>query len=158
MTFIELVGEMVAWVPITAAATVFLSKLASRASDAAGDSLASLLKSNKVKPLKDVAATLAKAADRIVGEVTYRFGLKIPDDDVSTEIMIEECNPEELERVLASFVVNVEELYISMKAEVEADRTPLSGHAMVELQVDGSLLVKWRTKDLPSCELRIPRC
>ena len=156
-SFIELVGNVYAWLPIKEAATVFLSRLAYLAAGATWDSLASLLKSKKVKPLKDVAETLAKVADRIDGEVMYRLGLKIPHDDVSTEIWTEAHNPEELERVLASFVVNVEELSIAMKAEIDADRTPLLRHAMAELQDDESLLVKWQTKDLSHCELRIPR-
>ena len=156
-SFIELVGNVYAWLPIKEAATVFLLRLAYLAAGATWDSLASPLKSNKVKPLKDVAATLAKVVDRIDGAVLYRFGLKIPHDDVSTEIWTVARNPEELERVLASFVVNVEELFIAMKAEIDAGRTPLLRHAMAELQDGESLLVKWQTKDLSHCELRIPR-
>ena len=110
-----------------------------------------------MKPFKNVAETLAKMADRIDGEVMYRIGLKIPNDDVSTEIWTVARNPEELERVLASFVVNVEELYIAMKAEIDAGHTPLLRQAMAELQDDGSLLVTWQTKDSSHCELRIPR-
>ena len=157
ISFIELMGEVVAWMPIKAAATVFLSRLAFRAADATWDNLASLRKDKTVKPLKDVAATLVKAADLIDGELTYRFGFKIPHDDTSTEIFIEARSPEELERVIATFVVNLEELFIAMKAEIDAGRTPPLRHAIAELQDDGSLHVKWQTENLCSCELRIPR-
>ena len=157
ISFIELAGEVVAWMPIKAAATVFLSRLAFRAADVTWDNLASLRKDKTVKPLKDVAATLVKAADLIDGELTYRFGLKIPHDNTSTEIFIEARSPEEVERVLVAFVVNVEELYIAMKAEIDAGRTPPLRHVLAELQDNGSLHVKWQTEDLCSCELRIPR-
>ena len=157
ISFIELAGEVVAWMPIKAAATVYLSRLAFRAADVTWDNLASLRKDKTVKPLKDVAATLVKAADLIDGELTYRFGLEIPHDDTSTEIFIEARSPEEVEPVLVAFVANVEELYIAIKAEIDAGRTPLLRHVLAELQDDESLHVKWQTEDLCSCELRIPR-
>ena len=49
----------------------------------------------------------------------------------------------EIARKMAAFVVHIEELSTVMRAEIEAGRGPLGG-AIVEVQQDGSLRVKWR--------------
>ena len=111
-----------------------------------------------VKPLKDVAATLVKAADlELMANLPTDSASKSPMTIPALKSWIEARSPEEVERVLVAFVGNVEELYIAMKAEIDAGRTPLLRQAMAELQDDGSLLVKWQTKDSSNCELRIPR-
>ena len=156
-SILNLLGDPLAWLPLKAAAAVYLSTLAKRAGDATWEGLASLLKSNKVKPLADVAKTLATAANSVDGKVTMTVGLNIPDDHFGTAISIKPGPPEEVTRILlASFVVHVEQIEEAMRAEIEAGRTPLGG-AKIELQDDGSLLVSWVAQADSSCyELRIP--
>ena len=156
-SILNLLGDPLAWLPLKAAAAVYLSTLAKRAGDATWEGLASLLKSNKVKPVADVAKTLATAANSVDGKVTMTVGLNIPDDHFGTAISIKPGPPEEVTRILlASFVVHVEQIEEAMRAEIEAGRTPLGG-AKIELQDDGSLLVSWVAQADSSCyELRIP--
>ena len=142
---------------LVAAATVYLSTLAKRAANATWDRLASGFNSKEVKPLTAVAKTLATAADSVDGEVTIAVGLNIPDDYFGTAISIKRRDPEEVARVLASFIVHVEQISKAMEAEVKAGRTPL-GRASIELQDDGSLLVSWVAQDdFSRHELRISR-
>ena len=155
-SFIQLLGDVLAWLPLKAAATVYLSTLAKRAGDATCNRLASLFNSNEVKPLAGVAKTLAKAADSVDGEVEIVVGLNIPDDHFGTAISIKPGDPEEVARVLVSFIVHEEQISKAMLAEVEAGRTPL-GPAIIKLQDDGSLLVSWTAQvDFIRHELRIP--
>ena len=153
---LKLLGDALSWLPLKAAAAVYLSALAKRAADATWDGLASLFNSNEVKPLADVAKTLATAADSVDGKVTIVVGLNIPDDHFGTAISIKPGDPEEMVRVLASFIVHVEQISKAMRAEIETGRTPL-GAAIIELQDDGSLLVSWVAQaDFSRHELRIP--
>ena len=156
-SIIQLLGDAVAWLPLKVAATFYLSTLAKRAGDATWNRLASLFNRNEVKPLADVAKTLVTAANSVDGKVTIVVGLNIPDDRSGTAIFIKPSDPEEVARVLASFIVHVEEISKAMEAEVEAGRAPLDG-VRIELQDNGSLLVSWRAQaDSSYHELRIPR-
>ena len=84
------------------------------------------------------------------------MGVNIPDDIYGTVISIKPGDPEEVARVLASFVVHAEQISKAMRAEIEAKLTPL-GRAIIELQDDGSLLVSWVAQtDSSRHELRIP--
>ena len=155
--FIQLLGDAAVWLPLALVAKTYLSTLAKRAADATWDRLAAHFNSNEMKPLADVATTLTIAAERVGGEVEIVFGLNIPDDHFGTAISIKSPEPEEVARVLASFIIHVEQLSKVMQAEVEAGRAPL-GRAIIELQDDGSLLIRWQKQDdLSTRELRLPR-
>ena len=65
-------------------------------------------------------------------------------------------DPEAVARVPAYFIVHVEQLSKAMEAEVVAGREP-DGEAIIELQDDKSLLVRWQTQDGDAHELQIPR-
>ena len=155
-SMIQLLGDAVAWLPLSAAAAVYLSTLTKRAAHATWDGLASRFNNNEVKPLTAVAKTLATAADSVDGKVTIVVGLNIPDDYFGTAISIKPGDPEEVARVLASFIVPVEQISKAMEAAVKAGRTPL-GRASIVLQDDGSLLVSWVAQaDFSRHELKIP--
>ncbi len=152
--FVQLLGDAKVWLPLGAAAAAYLSTLAKRAAEATWDKF---FNSNEVKPLADVATTLTTVAEKVGGEVEIVFGLNIPDDHFGTAISIKPGDPEEVGRVLASFIVHVEQISKAMKAEVKAGHTPL-GRAHIELQDDGSLLVNWvaQDDDFSRHELKIP--
>ena len=153
---IQLIGGVVAWLPLSAAATVYLATLAKRAADATWDGLASLFKSKEVKSLAEVATTLAEAANAVEGDVEIVVGLDIPEENWGTAMVIRANSPEQIARALASFVMHAERLSKEMKAELAAGRTPL-GRATIDLEEDGSLTVRWRSrKDFAECERRIP--
>ena len=153
-SILQLLGDALAWLPLKVAAGVYLSTLAKRAGDATWDWLGSRFSSSEMRPLANVAKTLAKAANSVNGKATILVGLNIPDDSFGTAISIESGDPEEIARVLASFIVHVEQISKAMRAEVEAGRPPWS--AWIELQDNGSLLVSWMTDDFCRHELRIP--
>ena len=152
---LQLLGDPLAWLPLKAAAAVYLSTLAKRAGEATWDWLASRFNSNEVRPLADVAKTLAKAATSVDGKVIILAGLNIPDDSSGTAISVEPGDPEEVARVLALFIVYAEQISEAMWAQVEAGRKPCGG-ARIELQDDGRLLIRWTTADFCHHELRIP--
>lgn len=152
-SFVKLLGDAVAWLPLYAAATAYLATLAKRAAEATWDKI---VKRNEVKPLADVATTVAKVAARVD---VISVGLNIPDDYLGTSVSIKSSDPEEVAHVLAHFVVHVEPLSKAMQDEVAAGRRPY-GPVTIELQEDESLLVRCRIRDgdaLVPRELKIPR-
>ena len=108
------------------------------------------------EPLADVATTLATAPARVDGEVVISVGPNIPDNSFGTSMPIKSSDPEEVARVLACFIVHAEQLSKAMQAEVAAGGRPL-GPAIIELQDDESLVVRWRTRDGRTHELQISR-
>ena len=158
---LQLLGNALSWSPLTAAAmtvvTVYFSTLAKRAANDTWDTLKSLLKSNEVKPLADVARTLTAAANSVTGdrEIRIGVGLSIPDDYFGTTMYIKPSDFEEIAYRLSLFVVQAEKISKSMQAEIEAGHVPFGG-AIIELHHDGSLLIRWAQDDLSHRELRIP--
>ena len=58
-SFVQLLGDVKVWLPLGTAAAAYLSTLAKRAAEATWDKF---FNSNEVKPIADVATTLATAA------------------------------------------------------------------------------------------------
>ena len=155
-SFIRVIGDISMWLPLSAAATVYFSTIAKRAGDATWDSMRALLGREKAKPLADVATTLAATASKVNGEVHIFLGLDVPDKYWGTCIFIRGKDPGEIAHKMAAFLVHIESLEAVMRSEIEAGRGPLGG-AMVEVQEDGSLRVKWRsTADFKEHERVIP--
>ena len=150
---ITLLGSFLAWKVLYPPVKAFLEALGKRAGEATWDKIANR---SDVKPLADVATTLAAAVARGGGEGEISVGLNIPDDHFGTSISIKSSDPEAVGRVLAYFIIHVEQLSKAMQAEVAAGRKPL-GPAIIERQDDESLLVRWRTRDGRAHELKIPR-
>ena len=131
-SFIQLLGGVLAWKVIYPPAKAFLETWGKRAGEATWDKFANR---NEVKPLTDVATALTTAGARVDGEVEITVGLNIPDDRSGTLISVKSSDPEAVARVLAYFVVHVEQLSKAMKAEVAAGRTPFEP-AIIERQDD----------------------
>ena len=156
-SFLRLLGDFAAWLPLAAPATVYLSTLAKHAADATWNKLAAVFKNNDAKPVVDVANTLANAVEKVGRDVSIFIGINIPDDRFGTAIPINSDDPKKIAYLLASFAVRAEEISKAMQAEVEAGRGPF-GNATIELQEDGSLLIRWVSQaDYKVRELRIPR-
>ncbi len=156
-SYIQLLGDAGAWQVLHAAAVVFLTAavatLGKLVTTAIWDKCANR---NDVKPLADVATTLATASACVDGEVVISVGLNIPDDYFGTSISIKSSDPEKVAHVLACFIVHVDQLSKAMQAEVAAGRTPF-GPAIIARQDDESLVVRWKTQDGRAHELQIPR-
>ena len=88
--YIQLLGGGVAWLPLSAAAAAYLTTLLKCAADATWDKIANR---NEVKPLADVATTLATAAGRVDREADIIVGLNIPDETSGTSISIQILRP-----------------------------------------------------------------
>ena len=144
-SIIEIIGSATSWFPLKAAATVFLSTLAKHVGDATWNSLRSLFKSNEVKPLADVATALVETANKVEGRVEIVLGINVPDEFRGTCISIKAGEPEEIARRLAALVVRIEKVSEVMQEEIDAGREPLGG-AVVEVQDDGSLLIRWHSE------------
>ena len=154
-SILQILGDAAAWLPLRISATVFLSTIAKRAADATWDSLAALLKSKEVKPLSDVTNSLATVSNMVDGNVEVLIGLNIPDDHSGTAMLIETNSTVEVAYMLAQFVVHADQLAKAMQLEIEKGDVPL-GPAKIQLQDDGSLLVKWRSQsDLKNHEVVI---
>ena len=152
---LRLLGDALAWLPLTVPASVYLSTLAKQAGDATWDWLASRFNNDPVRPLIHVVKTLEKTANSADGNVTIFVGLNIPDERDGPMLSIEPGDPKEMARALASFVVHAEQISKAMRTEVESGRRPFGG-AKIELQDNGSLLISWVTVDCLHHELMIP--
>ena len=152
-SLIQLLGDVAAWLPLYLPAKAFLDTFGKLAAEAIWDKIANR---NDVKPITDVATTLATAAERVDGKVRISFGLNIPSDYLGTVMFFESPDSEEVARALAYFIKYVEPLSTAMQAEVAAGRGPAVS-AVIELQDDESLVVRWWTRDDRAHELQIPR-
>jgi hypothetical protein len=157
--YIQLIGPVAVWLPLLYPAKWFLKPyletLGPIAAHATRDALAALFKKKEVKPLAEVATTLADARKASGGHVEIVIGLDIPDPHFGTALRIAAHTPEEIAHALAVFVTCASELSTLMKAEVAAGRAPL-GRALITLEKDGGLTVRWRCKDFADHEKRIP--
>lgn len=157
---IQLLGAVVAWLPLVAAATAFVTAfsktLGTKAANAAWDSAATWFKSKEADPLADVAKALVAAAERVDGEVRIGVGLSIPDDHFGTAIWADSHDPVEVAKKLAALITHAERISETMQVAIECGRRPI-GPAIVELQEDGSVVVKWMAaSDMNVCEKHIP--
>lgn len=148
---IELLGSAACWLPLSVAATAYLSRLAHRAADATWDKIAG---NAEMKPLSDVVQVLAEAVTDTDRQAQIVVGIDVP-DDFGTSMLIQASNPEEIVRLLASFVVHAEALEERMRTELEEGHVPFGG-ATIQVQDDGSLLVKWVTRNSSPHEIRVP--
>ena len=155
-SLIQLLGDVAAWLPLAAPATVFLSTLAKRAAEALWDSTAAWWTKKEVEPLTDVAAALVAAADRAGGTVMIGVGLKIPADPFEVEIWTDSRDPVAVARMLAGFVVRVEKIAETVKAAIERGQKSV-GPFLVELEQDGSVTIRWRSaSDFKDYEEHVP--
>lgn len=155
ISIIQLLGEAKAWLPLGAAATVYLSTLAKHAADASWDGLIHLFKSKEVQALSDVATTLTAAAKSVDGCVEIVVGLDVPDDFHGTSLSIKSQAPEEVARLVGIFVVHVEEISGVIRTEIDAGQKPI-GRVEVAIGCDAKLLLRWRVQpDLSIRERRI---
>ena len=81
---LRLLGDALAWLPLTVPATFYLSTLATRAGDATWEWLVSRFNNDPVRPLIHVVKTLEKAANSADGNVTIFVGLNIPEEPDGT--------------------------------------------------------------------------
>jgi hypothetical protein len=132
----------------------YLETLGPIAAHATRDGLAALFKKDEVKPLAEVATALADAREASSGRIEIVVGLNIPDRHFGTALHITANSAEEIARAVAVFVTRANELSAIMKAEVEAGRAPL-GRAVITLEKDGGLTVRWRSKDFAEHEKRV---
>ncbi|MEQ9518546.1 MAG: hypothetical protein RLN89_03805 [Parvibaculum sp.] len=151
---IQLLGDAAAWLPLQAAASVYLSTLAKHAADATWKGISTLFKSPEVKPLADTAEIIAGTASDIGGEVEIFVGLNIPDKHWGTAMQIKAGNPEDIARALALFVVNADKISKMMQEEIAAGRTPFA-RAGIEVCDNGGLIVRWRDQNFVTYERKV---
>ena len=114
-----------------------------------------LLVEDEARPLTEAATALADARAASSGRVEIVVGLGIPDPHFGTALHITADSAEEIAYALAMFVTRAKELSATMKAEVEAGRAPLA-RAVITLDKEGGLTVRWLNKDFAKHEKRIP--
>ena len=135
-SFIRLLGEHATWaVPLSAAATVYLSTLAKHAADATWSGMRRLFSSKEVGPLADVANALADAAGNRETKVVVQVGLSLPDEHFGSTTIDPSHGPEEVARVLATFVLHAEQVRQVIEEETTAGRGALGP---VELVAEGT--------------------
>lgn len=143
---IQLLGDAAAWLPLQAAASVYLGTLAKHAADATWKGVSALFKSPEVKPLADTAETIADAASDMGGEVEIFVGLNIPDKNWGTAMRINAGSAEDVARALALFVVNADKISKMMQEEINAGRIPFA-RAEIEVHEGDTITVRWQDQN-----------
>jgi hypothetical protein len=152
--FLQLIGDVATWLPLSAAATVFFSTLAKRAADATWDALARAFQQKDAKPLADVATALGKAMEKSGPATELIVGLSIPDRHWGTALVIRDADPVKIAAEFAVFIAHAEKIARTMEAEVAAGRAPL-GRARISIEGD-TVVVRWMSQgDLAKHEVRI---
>ena len=153
---IQLVGSVLAWLPLSAMATAYFGALGKQAGDATWIRLARSRRSKEAEAVSELATALAKAADCMGPNAEVVLGLDDADGVWSMAITIKDPDPEEVARVLGTFVVHVEQLAVGVRAEVDAGRGP-RGPVAVEVDLNGDLVAKWRARVGETvCTVRVP--
>ena len=152
-SFIQLLGDVAAWLPLYLPAKSFLDTFGKLAAEAVWDKIANR---NDVKPLAGVATTLVTAKENINGKVDIYVGLNTPDDRHGVILSITSSDPEMVAYELATFLVHVEPLLKAIQEEIATGRWPGLPEG-IKIQEDGSLLVKWFGKDGHSHEIQVTR-
>lgn len=154
LPFVQLIGDVATWLPLSMAATVFLSTLAKRAADATWDALARAFKREEAKSLTDVATALSTAMQKSGPGTELIVGLSVPDSHFGTALVISDADPVKIAADLAVFVTHAESIAAKMQAEVAAGRAPL-GRARISIEGDG-VVVRWTSQgDFANHEVRI---
>ena len=153
-SIIRLVGEATEWIPLTIPASVYLATLAKHAADATWNKLASRSQDDRVTSLTAVSKILARVAKKVDPQSEIFICISIPyNANCAAQMSVESTSPEQIARMLATFVLQVENISNAIEAETRAGRGPLR-HASVRLQDDGSLLVSWtRRGNFPRHEI-----
>ena len=152
---IQLVGSVLAWLPLSAAATAYFASLGKHAGDATWNRLTRSRRREEAKPVSELATALAKATDRMGSNTEVVIGLDVPDGPWGTKITIKNPGPEEVARVLGAFVAHVEQLAKEVQAAVDEGGQP-RGPVVVELDSNGDLVATWRARaGESSCTIRI---
>ena len=153
---IQLIASADVWFYLKAAAGIFLAALVKRAADATWDWAQSLAENREAKPITEIASALALTSRLLDSEIDIIVGVDVPDDFFGTCLAIRTTDPTEIANKLACFVAHAQELTNVMEAEINAGRGPI-GRAIVEVQEDASLIVKWYSmEDRQKHERRIP--
>ena len=151
---IQLIGNLAAWLPLSAAATVFLTTIAKRAGDATWDAIANVFKTKEVRPLAEVATTLGNALEKAGPGTQLIVGLSIPEPNWGTVLLISETDPLKIATKLAEFVSLSNKISMAMEAEVAAGRAPL-GRAQISIEDDGAVIRWVSQRDFARHEKRI---
>ena len=140
---VQLLGPALDWLPLKAAATVYLGTLAKRAADATWTGLAEWSRSKEVEPLMDVVTALTQTAKKAGTNVEIVVGLDEQDDFHGTAMVIRTQEPEEVARMLGIFVARADEISALINDEVAGDRKPV-GRVEVILEEDGQqVVIRW---------------
>ena len=149
-------ADVLAWLPLGATATAYFAALGKQAGDATWIRLARSRRSKEADAVSELATALAKAADCMGSNAEIVLGLEDADGVWSMAIAIKDPDPQEVARVLGTFVVHVEQLAAGVRAEVDAGRGPRAP-AAVEVDLNGDLVAKWRARVGEAvCAVRVP--
>lgn len=137
-SYIQLIGNWQAWVPIVAAATVFLKKIAERAADDAYP----ILKTGAQDVFHLFVEALSRARGRADDIPQIIVALDVPDDYFGTSLSISTSTEIDAAVLLANFVAQSQKIHRAVQAEVDNGARPVGGFKLAALE-DGRFEVTW---------------
>lgn len=149
-TFVQLVGDTVAWVtPLKVAATALLSsfsiQLGKRAADEFWDNrklVAVALRDAAAAPLLKVATALSTARSDLPSQSSLRVGIPVPSDYFGTFLELSSPAPHRIALDVAVFVLSAEAIQALVESEAQGDRPPI-GTVALHIKPGGGAELRW---------------
>jgi hypothetical protein len=144
-SFVQVLANAALWTLLLVPATRFLAQIGKRAADDVWDhkkEMSEALKEAAVLPLKRLAGAINACRAASIRKPDVVVGIPLPEDYFGTAIRFKPQSPEEIAWAVANLVVKAPDVERVIRAEMLGKRPPL-GPVQIELQPDGSLIIKW---------------
>jgi len=149
LSFIQILGNVIKWLPLTASAVAFFSRFAVRAADDLWDNknrILKILNKRTFYPFSGFIKSLWRVKRPSVKNLNVIIGLSVPDPVNGTKLFFECNSEEELIWYIGSFLLKVERISKVVKTENEKGQRVLGGFYL-SLDEKGSFTIKWLTVD-----------
>lgn len=140
---------------IGSCAVGFFNKIGTHAADVVWDEVSTILRQPDMKPLADISTALSGAIKECGPHALLQIGLDGPDEFFGTTLQIYNPTPDAIACSLAIFSLHAERIATAI-SEAHTSDDGLLGPAEVEVQNDGTIILRWYTKQLRMQERKLP--
>jgi hypothetical protein len=151
-SYIEIIGRVAVWAPLSIAASAFLAQLAKRAADAIWDDRKRIWRSTLdvlgrvTEPLARVAQALVRVRGALHARTSVGLGIEIGSPSWPPMLWVSSDDEAEVAWYVALLVVNAEKIVSTLQEEFAAGRSPL-GPILLSATSSGVLTMRWTDRD-----------
>lgn len=148
-SFIQLIGDVIKWLPLEASAAAFFSRFAIRAADDIWDNkdkILSKMKDATFIPFNRFIQSIWRLKQSSGEKTNISIGLSIPDIESGTTLHFKGNSEEEIIWYTGNFLINVQKISKVTEKETKKGNRILGGF-FLKLEQDGSFIIEWKTTD-----------